>query len=116
MSLYCDETKRSINFGEPLWAGTREDVDFFTALCDEVVSKIPETDRDPVPRRGTGLNIFKASSDRNMNGAYTISGFTLGDFVFSLSEEAAIKYFPNNMKRYSNPGEKRGRFKILRET
>lgn len=41
MLLLCDETNRHIEYGEPLRAGTRGDVDRFGALCAEVIKRIP---------------------------------------------------------------------------
>ena len=102
MSLLCDETDRDIEYGQVLMAGTRGDVEFYSALSQEVLGHIPETEKRPTPCEpgDGGVDIHEASSTQNMNGSYTISDFTLGKFLFSLSRETAEKYLPNHVRRY----------------
>ena len=102
MSLICDETGRYIDFGEPLMAGTRQDVNFYSALCQEVIERIPESERrnHSCENGQGGVNIHKATSGKNFNGAYSLCGFTLGRFQFSISQEAAERYLPKHVRRY----------------
>lgn len=111
MSLCCDETKQDIEYNEPLFAGTRADVPFFSALSEQVLSRIPISKRCSEPCSGPGINIHKASSSRNFNGSYTLCDFKLGDFLYSISLETAKKYLPNHLKNYlvaddKNPTDK----------
>jgi hypothetical protein len=94
MSLCCDETKRNIEFGDRLFAGTRHDVPFFSALSGTIIDKIPDSERQAQPTK-TGVDIHEADSGRNLNDAYTLCGFSLGKFLFSISKKSAIKYLPN---------------------
>lgn len=103
MSLLCNEIGRNIHFGEPLMAGTRSDVDYYSALCKEVIDKIPVSERrnEPCKPEDGGVNIHEASSTRNFNGSYTICGFTLGNFRFSISQKNAELYLPNLIRSYN---------------
>lgn len=96
MSLICDETGRDIEFGGPLFATTRADMTDFYALSEEVVSKIPPAERRSVPvdTNEPGENIHIGKSTRNRNGSYTITGFELGMYLFSISQETAERYLP----------------------
>lgn len=107
MSLLCIETGRDILYGEPLMAGTRAGAGFFTALSQEVIDRIPESERRPTPCEPSegGVDIHEASSGRNFNGSYTWSDFTLGEFLFSISQEAAEKYLPKHIKQYQTLAE-----------
>ena len=102
MSLYCDETERDIEYGSPLMAGTRGDVEFYSALSQDVLGRIPESEKRPTPCEpgDGGMDIHEASSSENFNGSYTISDFTLGEFRFSISRETAEKYLPKHSRRY----------------
>lgn len=102
MSLFCDETGRDIEFGATLRAGTRTDVDFYSALSDEVIRQIPDSEKSRKPRKvgSGGLDIHEASSSKNFNSAYTVRDFQLGDFLFSISQETAEKFLPKHLKRY----------------
>jgi hypothetical protein len=100
MSLYCDESKQNIGFGTPLFAGTREDVNFFSALCEEVINRIPKEERRVFKTDKEGVNIHRASSGRNFNEAYTLCDFSLGDFLFSISKKSAEKYLPAHFEKY----------------
>ena len=102
MSLLCDERKRDIEYGQPLKAGTRSDAIFFSALGPEVIDRIPESVRRKKrcnPKQG-GVDIHEATSGLNMNGSYTLCDFSIGKFLFSLSQKEAEKYLPNHMKMY----------------
>ena len=93
MSLICAETKRDIKYGSPLHAAAREDWYFFSALSEGVLKQIPEEEIRPIPAEsvGEGINIHLATSSLNPTGSYTISDFTLGKFLFSISAETAKK-------------------------
>ena len=102
MSLICDETGKDIEYGDVLMAGARRDISFFSALSQEVLKQIPDskklsTQRNPI--KG-GVDIHEATSSRNFNGSYTFCDFQLGKFLFSISQETAMKYLPNHIKRY----------------
>lgn len=105
MSLLCDETCRDIEYGDVLMAGTRGDVEFYSALSQEVLGRIPESERRPKPCEPSegGVNIHEAMSSRNFNGSYTISEFRLGGFRFSISKDAAERYLPKHVRRYPVP-------------
>ena len=105
MSLICDETGRDIEYADILMAGTRGDVEFFSALSQEVLGRIPESETRPTPCEpgDGGVNIHEANSSRNFNGSYTITGFTLGEFLFSISKETAEKYLAKHVRRYPAP-------------
>ena len=103
MSLICDETGRDIDFGDPLFVGTRPDVDFYSALSWDVLKEIPLGDRreEPCTIFGGGVDIHVATSRRNFNGSYTVTvGFKKLDFVYSISQAVAEKYLPNHIKQY----------------
>ncbi len=102
MSLICDETGKYIEYGDVLMAGARSDVDFFSALSQEVLKQIPDSEKLPKPRDpiNGGVNIHEATSLRNFNGSYTLCDFQLGKFLFSISQETAVKYLPRHIKRY----------------
>jgi len=104
MSLYCDETGYDIEFGAPLYAGTRSDVNFYSALSEAVIRQIPDNQKSDIPCRVgvDGVDIHKAHSSRNLNGAYTITDFTLGAFLFSISKEIAEVFIPVHMKKRYN--------------
>ena len=107
MSLFCDETKRDIEFGQPLKAGTRKDVNWYSALGPDVIKKIPASAKRKNPCRGKqGVNIYEATSTRNFNGSYTLCDFTLGRFLFSLSQKEAEKYLPNHISKYPKSKKK----------
>ena len=93
MSLLCDETNQDIEYGDVLMAGTRGDVEFFSALSQEVLRRIPEPEKCSAPCQpgDCGVDIHDASSSKNLNGSYTISDFALGGFRFSVSKETAEK-------------------------
>ena len=105
MSLVCDETGRHIEYGKVLMAGTRDDVHFYYALSQEVLERIPESEKRSTPCEfgDDGVNIHQASSSRNFNGSYTISDFALGGFRFSISKKTAKKYLPGHTRRYPAP-------------
>ena len=62
MSLLCDETDRDIEYGDVLMAGTRGDVEFYSALSQEVLGLIPESEKLPTPCEPSegGVNIHEA--------------------------------------------------------
>jgi len=104
MSLICDENGRNIEFGEPLFVGSRSDVDFYSALSWDVLKKIPLEDRhpEPCPFYSGGVDIHVATSRRNFNGSYTVTvGFKKLNFVYSISQTVAEKYLPNHIRKYS---------------
>jgi hypothetical protein len=102
MSLLCDETKRDIEYGQTLRAGTHSDAIFFSALGPIVIDKIPASVRrkHPCNPKQGGVDIHEAFSGQNFNGSYTLCDFRLGKFLFSLSQKNAVKYLPNHMKMY----------------
>lgn len=109
MSLFCDETWKDIEYGDILMAGTRDDVDFFSALSQEILCKIPylEKRQQPCGPEDEGVNIYYATSTENIIGTFTTNNyslvnFKLGDFVFSISKETAEKYLPKHYSRYLN--------------
>ena len=103
MSLVCDEKGRDIEFGDPLMAGSRGDVDFFSALCKEVLDRIPKSRRRKKPCKvgEGGVDIHEASSTRNFNDSYTLCDFTRGDFKYSISQKVAERFLPKHIRRYS---------------
>jgi len=105
MSLICDETKRYIKYGDVLRAGTRGDVEFYSALSQEVLGRIQDSEKRQTPCEpgDGGVNIHEASSSRNFNGSYTLSDFTLREFLFSISKKTAEKYLPTHARRYPAP-------------
>ncbi|GEM_PF-2944231 len=105
MSLICDETDRDIEYGDVLMAGTRDDVEFYAALSQEALGRIPESEKRPTPcePNENGVNIHEAMSSRNFNGSYTVSDFELGEFRFSISKETAKRCLPKHIKRYPTP-------------
>ena len=105
MSLLCDETDRDIEYGDVLMAGTRGDVKFYSALSQEVLGRIQDSEKRQTPCEpgDCGVNVHEASSSRNFNGSYTISDFMLGKFRFSISKETAEKYLPKHTRRYPAP-------------
>jgi hypothetical protein len=114
MSLCCDETRRCIEYGEPLKAGTRSDVNFFSALSKEVINKIPRSKQCAYPRKDNdGVDIHEANSSLNPTGSYTLCDFSLKDFCFSITQETAEKYLPNHIKHYKK--ENPDRYQILKE-
>lgn len=105
MSLICDETGRAIEHGAVLMAGTRDDVEFFSALSQEVLERIPETLMCPTPCEPSkgGMNIHEAMASRNLTGNYSTSDFRLKGFCFSVSDETAQTYLPKHATRYPAP-------------
>lgn len=100
MSLYCHESEEYINFGEPLYAVTQKDINFFSALCQKIIDRIPIEDRkiEPCKSKNDGVDIHIASSTENMTGTYTLCDFALESFLFSISHETAKKYLPKFVK------------------
>ncbi len=102
MSLLCVETGRDIKYGDILMAGTHGDAKFYSALSQEVLRRIPDSQKRETrcqPGDG-GVDIHRAGSSRNFNGSYTISDFALGEFRFSISKETAEKYLPKHARSY----------------
>ncbi len=102
MSLICDETGKDIRYGGVLMSGTRPGVGFYSALSQEALGPIPESERRKElcePSDG-GVDIHYSTSSEGINGNYTLSGFELGEFAFSISEETALKHIPLHYRRY----------------
>ena len=101
MSLQCAATNRDIEFGTPLYAATRSELPFFLGLSEEALAQIPVTERHSEPcSGGDGIDINKATSNGPTTvGSYSLSGFTLGDFLFSISQESLSRHFPSLEKR-----------------
>lgn len=97
MSLICIEVGRDIEFGEPLHAGTRCDVNFFSALAPKVIARVAEHERrlEPCATGRGGVDIHEATSSKNFNGSYTITDFKLGRFLFSVDQAVAERCFPS---------------------
>ncbi len=102
MSLICDETGKDIEFGTFLTAGTRSDVEPYSALSGEVIDRIPLSERrlTPCVAEEGGVDVHEATSSRNYNGSYTILDFELGGFLFSISRSTAQFYLPKHYQRY----------------
>jgi hypothetical protein len=101
MSLQCIETNRDIEYGDILQAATRDDVLTYHALSKEVVAKIPVAQRraEPCALGDEGVDIHRANSEGPTSvGSYTIANFCLGEFLFSISQEAAERHLPNTSK------------------
>ena len=95
MSLICHETKRDIEFGDPLMVAYSRNHVNFTALSQEVLSKIPQDLKSDQPGE---VDIHVAVSKRNFNGSYTFTvGFVAGSFLYSISEDTGRKYLPRYM-------------------
>jgi len=98
MSLICHETRKDIEFGDPLMVAFSRDRKAFTALSQEVLSKIPQHLKSDVPGQ---VDIHVAVSKRNFNGSYTVTtGFKAGDFLYSISEETARRFLPRYADDY----------------
>lgn len=101
MALECTETGEAIAKTEILYAATRDHAERIFALCNEVVSKIPQEKRLD-KKRGVlegGIDIHKASSDYNPHSDHhQISGFKVVEFLFSLNEEDAREYLPKTFE------------------
>jgi len=79
---------------------TRSDVNFCSALCKETIDKIPVSERRVkpcIPKKG-GVNIHEATSTENPNGPYSLCNLSIGNFLFSISQEIAEYYLPNHIK------------------
>lgn len=102
MSLICDETGQNIRFGASLMSGTRSDVRFHSALCQKVISQIPDSEKrtEPCEPGVGGVDIHHSTSSRDFNGNYMLSDFRLGEFVFSVSDEIARRYLPVHYRRF----------------
>ena len=102
MSLLCDETGTDIVYGTELYMSTRNNSadGMFTALSSEVVSVIPIEERRASPcnyaEGDGGLDIHSGSAGRNSTGSYAWSSMEIGDFLFSISSETALKFLPHN--------------------
>jgi hypothetical protein len=103
MSLICDETNKDIEYGQPLKASTRRGAIFFSALGPHAIGGIPDSVRrkDQCDPEQGGVDIHEASSSLNLNGSYTLCGFEIGEFLFSLSQKDAEKYLPNHIKKFN---------------
>lgn len=102
MSLLCSETRRHIEYGDVLMAGTKYGATFYAALSQEALSQIPESEKHPHPSSAGGINIHHATSTENFNGNYNWCDFALGEFAFSISWETAERYLPGHIKEYSH--------------
>jgi len=103
VSLLCSETNKDIEYGTTLMAGTRPGEKFYHALSEEALARIPESEKSLVlcGPGSSGINIHEATSSKNFNGNYTFSDFKLGEFLFSISKEAAEKHIPKHVALYS---------------
>jgi hypothetical protein len=101
MSLLCVETGRDIKFGSPLMAAILPGGVLFSALSKEVVATIPQESRltSELTHLLDGINIHDATSTRNFNGSYTVSGFRIGEFRFAISDADAEKLLPGFLAR-----------------
>lgn len=97
MSLLCVETERVIEYGDPLYAGTRNPEEMFTALSQPVIDRIPETCRSATPIAG-GISIHHASAGRNFTGSYAWSSFKIREFLFCVSMADARQYLPRLLR------------------
>ena len=96
MSLLCFETERDIEYGTPLYAGTRLTHEIAYALSGEAVDRIPQESRGTrlYAKSEGGINIYRGTAGRNFTGSYAWSSFHLAEFLFSISEEDAKRYLP----------------------
>lgn len=108
MSLLCDECFEVILYGTSLFAGTRCDVDVAAALCNYEIEKIPKEKR-VLKKRDTqsGVDIYTATSVRNSPlDSYSLSGFKLLAFSFSIDQETATLYLPKHISNYPKTNKK----------
>lgn len=111
MSISCDETDKIIDCNQPLFAGARDDVKWFSALSLDVIAAIPPEARCSSGKCASdkGVDIHEATSSVNeILASYNLSDFKLGRFLFSLNEHSAMKYLPNHYRRYKRTKEKSG--------
>lgn len=106
MALICDEHHdahwHTIKIGEKLFAGMRGDATFCSALCAEVVERIPLDERRDSPCRpgDGGVDIHRATSLPGERGSYQSLGLKAVDLYFSISRETAERYLPYHLERY----------------
>lgn len=103
MALFCAETRKDISSSEPLMAAARADMPTFSALSQEVLSRIPEGEKRPLrcsPSTGDdGVDIHAATSEDD-RGRYTLDAFRPTKFLYSISGETARRYLPNHYHYY----------------
>ena len=101
MSLLCGERQRDIDYGDPLYAATRSDLPFVTALSEEVIGRIPKEDQCPHSCASSrGVDIHLATSSRNFNGSYMVRDFTQEEFLFSIPGDVAKKHIPRVCRQF----------------
>jgi hypothetical protein len=86
-------------YSEPLYALVTPSQGPGTAVCQEVIERLPEIERgsQPSAQDRDGINVHEGSASENFNGAYAWSGFTIGKFLFSVSPAVAEQHFPQYM-------------------
>ena len=108
MSLICAETHKDIEFGDPLMVAISDYG--YSALSQEVLSKIPQDSKLPHP--GSGVDIHVATSQRNFNGSYTCTvGFKKGGFLYSVSKDVARSFLPRYMAEF-HPEQKKNNHNV----
>ncbi len=98
MSLVCIETRRDIEYGDPLFAGTQNPARMFSALSQVIIDRIPMDCRLTTAAVGA-VHIHRASAGRNFTGSYAWSSFVIGEYLFSLSLADAKRYLPQLTKQ-----------------
>src|SRR5258708_6117378 len=105
MSLMCDETGEMIMYGTPLYMSTRQGAETYSALCGDVVNRIPKKERRSNPCNTTngdkGLDIHRGDAGPNFTGSYAWTSMEIKEFLFSIPEETARKYLPNHYAKFS---------------
>ena len=107
MALACDEHRdaeyHTFKVGEEIFAGTRQDSNVCSALCVEIVNRIPADDRQSSPCKpgDGGIDIHLATAPHGERGTYVSLGLEAKYFCFSISRETAERYLPYHLERYS---------------
>lgn len=100
MSLICAECEFDIEYGTKLFAARSASAESAHALCEECCNKIPSSSRSGAASvKTTGLTVCHADSDRNFNGAYTWTGFTSKEPLFTVTTATALRHLPKISSR-----------------
>lgn len=101
MPLVCSESGRALEAKFPLYGGTRQDTSYFGPLSYPIVGLIPKSLRRKIPctEGEKGVDVHEGFASRE-GGMYSEKDFSIGAFLFSLSEEAAKQYLPHHVKKY----------------
>lgn len=103
MSLCCDETGRTLQADERIWAATRRETDQCSVLSREVFERIKNSIRRERSERGDGgLDIHEAEPGSTLIGKLSRQQFKFGKFLFSISRETAMQCMPNVSAHYES--------------